>query len=521
MTFETIEQRVGAHTGVIVAVSLIAAFALRLTAALGTFLNPDEALHYVLVNQDSLAAAYRASLTNAHPPLYFVLLYYLRFLGHSEWMLRLPSVLASTATCWMAFRWISLVLGRASGLAALLLTAFSPVLIALGAEVRAYSILLLSMAAALYFLELAFKNQRTSSMVYYSLFLYLAILSHYSALWFVIAAGIYVLLRIRALTPRGRLVWALFQAGAAGMYGWLYVTHISKLHGSPMEQEAITGWLRDLYFKPGVMSPMAFLRKETVDLFQFLFASKAGIFVLFAFLAAVLWPAIYGVFKKRLELTAFGIFLLLPFALDFAGSLLGLYPYGGTRHCVHLLLFATAGVSFLIAKAVNQKLLPILLLTILITPYWNRHRLPDPQDMNPEAQRKAWMTGALAYLSAAVPTNQPVFADYQASIVLAYYLGADHPPPPPTECAGMLETKYGPYRVIILPGWSATAAEALAGLNHWRSSCAQAPTNSFWIFDSGWGLNLLDDMKVAAPQAISEARRYGETTSVFKFQMNP
>ncbi|MGC2730755.1 MAG: hypothetical protein WA254_16300 [Candidatus Sulfotelmatobacter sp.] len=56
----------------------------RLWAAHGTFLNPDEALHFRLANQTSLALAYKASLTAAHPPLLIVLLYYWRALGTSE-----------------------------------------------------------------------------------------------------------------------------------------------------------------------------------------------------------------------------------------------------------------------------------------------------------------------------------------------------------------------------------------------------------------------------------------------------
>ena len=62
--------------------------------------------------------------------------------------------------------------------------ALAPVLTTLGAEVRNYSLLLLCMSSALYFLERALRDQNVTSIVYSSLFLYLAILTHYSALWF-------------------------------------------------------------------------------------------------------------------------------------------------------------------------------------------------------------------------------------------------------------------------------------------------------------------------------------------------
>ena len=69
------------------ALVLAAGFVARLLPAWRHFLNPDEALHYVLADQPSLTLAWRAALTNAHPPLLIVVLYYVRLLGHSELLL--------------------------------------------------------------------------------------------------------------------------------------------------------------------------------------------------------------------------------------------------------------------------------------------------------------------------------------------------------------------------------------------------------------------------------------------------
>src|SRR2546423_13242022 len=65
-------------------------FVARLTEAWRFFLNPDEALHNLLAAQSSLSLAYKAALTNAHPPLLILVLYYWRSLGQSELMLRMP-----------------------------------------------------------------------------------------------------------------------------------------------------------------------------------------------------------------------------------------------------------------------------------------------------------------------------------------------------------------------------------------------------------------------------------------------
>jgi hypothetical protein len=518
---DRIEQWLASGLNWIVAASLLLALALRVMAALGTYLNPDEALDHLLVNQSTLAAAYRASLTNAHPPLYYVLLYYWRFVGNSEVMLRLPSILASTAAAWMASRWIAMVLGKAAGLACLLILAFSPALTTLGAEVRPYSVLLLWEASALYFLERAFRDQKVSSIAYSSLFLYLAILTHYSALWFVVALGIYVLLRIASLKGHARIAWMLFQAGGAGIYVWLYLVHISKMRGSPMEADAQVGWLNALYFHAGE-TPWAFVRRTTVYAFQFLFSSEiGGIVALACFLAGALWIFGVSVSQKKRDLAAFGLLLLLPFALGLTASFFDLYPYGGTRHSLYLLLFAAAGVSFLVAGIVRQRLLPVLLLAILIIPYWDLNPLHDPQDMKRKDQLKEPMANAIAGLQTSVRPDEPVFSDYQASLLLAYYLGRDHPQPPPRECGGVAENQYGKYRVVVPNIWSASPAEMKAAMDAWRKACDSTPRDSFWVFDAGWGKNLFDAVNESAPRSISQGRQFAQFISLFTLRIDP
>src|SRR6202035_3217846 len=87
----------------------------RVWTASGTFLNPDEALHFRLANQASLAVAYRESLTASHPPLLTFVLYLWRAFSTSELWLRLPSVLAGAAFCWMFYKWLAATAGNLAG----------------------------------------------------------------------------------------------------------------------------------------------------------------------------------------------------------------------------------------------------------------------------------------------------------------------------------------------------------------------------------------------------------------------
>src|SRR5260370_27369543 len=87
------------HSDLVALLTIAAGFLLRVRAAAGTFLNPDEALHFSVSNQTSLAAAYRARLTLAHPPLLIFLLYFWRHVRTSGFVLRLPSVILGTRCC--------------------------------------------------------------------------------------------------------------------------------------------------------------------------------------------------------------------------------------------------------------------------------------------------------------------------------------------------------------------------------------------------------------------------------------
>src|SRR5260370_13480322 len=77
--------------------------------------------------------------------------YVLGALGPLELMVRLPSVLAGTACCWLAYLWLKEVTDRSTAFMGLLLFSFAPSLIGLSAEVRQYALLLFFMAGGLFF----------------------------------------------------------------------------------------------------------------------------------------------------------------------------------------------------------------------------------------------------------------------------------------------------------------------------------------------------------------------------------
>src|ERR1700728_1558943 len=108
---ETNESWLQSHaTPVALTITLLGVLA-RIRMASGTFLNPDEALHFRLANHLTLRLAYREGLTASHPPLLTFILYFWRALGTFELLVRMPSVMAGAAFCWMFYKWLS----RAAG----------------------------------------------------------------------------------------------------------------------------------------------------------------------------------------------------------------------------------------------------------------------------------------------------------------------------------------------------------------------------------------------------------------------
>jgi hypothetical protein len=337
--------------------------AARMLAARGAYLMPDEALHLRVAGAPTLAETYRLSRTTAHPPLFMFLLHFWKPAGPVGWTSRLLPIAIGGPFLWAAYRWIRRLYGTSAALATLVLLAFLPSLVLLSAELRGYSLLLWLTAAALGALERAFQTLSPLWMVVFGALAALALLSHYAAIWFILATFAYAAVRLWMENPPARLVgaWAASEGALAGLAGFLYATHVSKLRGGALETEARIDWLRTSYFHPEREGALRFLGRQTLALFQYFFSTPiGGVLALALFLGAVAWLA-----AKR---QPSAILLGLPFVLSAAAGLADLYPYGGTRHSAGLALFAAAGVGFAVTRLAGGRIWIVLLLFAALVP---------------------------------------------------------------------------------------------------------------------------------------------------------
>ncbi len=400
----------------------------RLVPAALTFLNPDEVLHYLLSAQSSFAATYQATLTTAHPPLFIVFLHYWQWLGHSEFILRIPSVLAGIAFSWVMFLWLRRISDSDTAVTGLVLFLFAPALITVSSEVRQYALLLLFCAASLYFLERAVEDNSISMMLLSSLTLYLALLTHYSSLVFAAAVGIYALVRLLATEaePRMIAVWILGQLGGLAICAYLYVSHLARLRRSPLRQEIGNTWLRTSIFHPHQDHIVSFLMGRTVRLFRYFFSNGTiGVFALLLFLWAVIFllrtkPQSQP--SRRATPRQLALLLTLPFFVAWLTATSGLYPYGGTRHDAILSIFALSGVSLGLAGLKIAHLWPRLAILGIALAIGNLFPFPTPPFIKPLNQNRRLMTAALDFLHQTAPPGTFLLTDYEGGLMLSYYL---------------------------------------------------------------------------------------------------
>jgi hypothetical protein len=519
---ETKNQWLRDHAGSLALFITLLGFVARLWAASGIFLNPDEALHFRLANQPSLALAYKASLTAAHPPLFILLLYFWRALGTSELWLRLPSVLAGTAFCWIFYKWLTKAAGSLAALIGLLFVALLPPIVIIGAEVRQYALLLAFLIGALYFLDEAFAKNSVTTIAAFALCLYLAMLFHYSAFLFAAALGIYAVLRIFMERPPAALAaaWAASQLGGLALVAFLYKTHLSKL-GVGDSRSALQGWMSDMYLQRSYFdrahdNPLKFLVGHSFGVFQYFFGQLVvgdvmgivflvGVFLLFRGKG---FPSVgetqvgetqlLETQKDRISSRRLRLFLLLPFAVAGAVSLAHLYPYGGTRQISFLMIPAMAGVTVTVAcLAAGKWYRGLAIATLILVACIAFGKLRQPR-MNRSDQSRRNMAAAMEFVKQNIDPSAFIFTDYQTDLTLGNYLCEQRPISAEFTPANFEQFSCSGHRIVSTDyksEWMFWADNFPQAWQRFLQTYNPKSGDTVWIFQAGWGVDLPADLQ--------------------------
>ena len=518
-----IEDWLEAHSDLAALAVVALGLALRTRAARGTFLNPDEALHYFIANRASWALMYQASLTMAHPPLLFFLLYLWRHVGSSEFVLRLPSVLAGTAFCWVFFKWMTGVFGRAPAWIGLIFVTLLPPMVALAAEVRQYELLLLFAVSAAYFLERALAQNSTGFLLASFACLYLAMLSHYSGFLFAAAMGIYSLFRIlnREASTGLRVTWLAGETGTLGLGLALYVTHIAHLKNTIMAEEAFDSWLYKSYLHRG-QNPLLFVVVRSFSVFQYISGQRAiGDFMVLFFIAGIvlLLRGKVSLPKPGPTVRQTAALLILPFAVNCGAALVDAYPYGGTRHSVFLVIFATAGVGLCLARLTQNRLVRGIAVTTLIVLLCVAFRSIYRPYIAAADQSQAQMHKAIAFVREQISASDPIFVDYESGLLLGHYLCEQRQISYDGSVPGFLVFQCGGHRIISTNDdlWSFTPQSFLRQWSDLMRSGQFRPGEGVWVGEAGFSVTLDDDLRrefSAFPDLQTQA--FGKNIRLFR-----
>ena len=478
---------------VVVAGGLVA----RILLALSTTLNPDEAMHVLRSCEPTMLAVYRQDLAGPDPSFLHVLLFPLCKLYASDFVLRLPSIIAGTLTIFFGYKWLEELFDRTAGLIGAILLAFAPAVIFLSAEVRAYALLLCFSAWALYCLEAAIRRNSTAFMLLFGLAQCLALVSQYSALITLFAAGchsLYVVLRGRI---RGRVLraWLIAELTTVGLLAFLYLTHLSKLHGGPAEASARNGFLSRAYFNSAQETILGFVTSRIASASGFLFTSpRIGIAGLILFLAGLVWLLVRGITRDgergRRE-TA--LLLVLPWIMAATGGVLALYPFAGTRHIVFLIIPTVAGVAFIIRQVVGPRPAAILLAALVLMPLWNAARLDYAAGwrQDRESAKRSHVLEAVKFVRQEMPNGGIIFSDLESDYVFRRYLfrgrvGSSEKTPP-----GVSEHDLDGYRMITLNYWKVSADSFGDAFARMAESYGLEPGTVVYAVSCGWSQSLV------------------------------
>ena len=163
----------------------------------------DEATTNFLAIQPDLVSVVNAAAGDHHAPLHFVTIWFIKFIGSSEFLLRLPSALAGTLTIIAVFFIAKELYDEDAGLIAAALLAVSPFHIYYSQEARMYGMVVLFVSLAVWMFLRAGRTGKLTDWLLFGGVCTLAFYTHfYSAFIIVALVAAYFILRFREFFPQ-------------------------------------------------------------------------------------------------------------------------------------------------------------------------------------------------------------------------------------------------------------------------------------------------------------------------------
>ena len=325
-------------------------FLLRVAGISEWWLNPDEGICFSMLTWADSTKFWTEMAHNAHPPLYYLVIRALGAVTTDFVVIRSLSLLFGSLAiyaAWLVGKEIVASDQSASmtGLLSALFVAASPNAITMSQLMRPYMMQLAMLLMALYML-LRYRNTRQNScLVWYSVFLSLSLLTHYSSFLALGVLGILILSDFAVGRCGLREVIPFLAAHGAPVLICigLYLLHLRpRLVGSALATEALEGWLAPL-----MVHSIWDVGARLYGFMGYMLGAH------FAGPAALIWIAGLAVaFRKRswtmliINVAAVGVATLV--------ATMGQYPFGACRHATWIVAFLIYPVAWMLAQAVTS-----------------------------------------------------------------------------------------------------------------------------------------------------------------------
>ena len=351
----------------------------------------------------------------------------------------------------------------------------------------------------------------------YSVFLYGAILTHYSAIWITLTFAIYVTILFWLKNPGRRVwvFWCLSQICVLVLYVLLYITHIRWMMNSGFAQNQIYGYLKSMYFFPGENTLTVFIFKSFFDFFTYLSGKKyiGGIAMIF-FLLGIVTILFKHSSQTPHQDRRYDMFLLIfPFVVGCIGAITRIMPFGGSRHSIYLLPFAITGIALCVVRLFSLKRISfVIMVAVILLPMWlsNLH-IPNANSNMSDLHMQA----ALKQINEKVPPDSILFVDDMTHYVLAYYLARDRSFLNEINHENTPEYRMGKYRILSARSFAFSPANFDGELATLSRLPNIASGDSVWIMTVGWGggsMRFNDFLSTYSPGRIRERRNFGPIT---------
>jgi len=314
------------------AAAIAAGGALLRLADLGTWwLNPDEGVHAGIAAAPSLALLASEVLAETNPPGLYGPLRLVAAFTSDPFALRVPSWLFGSLAVFGLFLAARRCYGPATGLIAAAPLALSPAAIVLSQIVRPYSMQIFAACFALWALLRSQDGGRRADAALYGGWLGLALFTHYGSTVLLAAATLW----LAALAAAGALERGLARPLVA-VHGALFAL-VAALYGlhfrAHLEGSSPNTWLAT-WMAPYLHESAGELWQAGLDLARYVFGERRG-----GLAALVFALGVAASLARRGAPRRFGLLALLGLAIAAALARAGRYPFGGTRHASHLVVF--------------------------------------------------------------------------------------------------------------------------------------------------------------------------------------